>query len=484
VITEVDVAIVGAGFAGLCMAIRLQQEGRRSYVVLEKAGGLGGTWRDNHYPGCACDVPSHLYSFSFEPNPGWSRVYAPQAEILAYLERCADRYGVRPHLRFHAEVESAELDERAALWRVRLAGGDEVRARHLVFGMGALSRPAIPAIAGLDRFQGKTFHSAAWDHGYDLEGKTVGVVGTGASAIQFVPRIVPRAGRLHLFQRTPPWIVPRRDHAIDPARQRLFEAAPLTQRLYRYLIYAGLEARGLGFTFDPRIMKLAERIGRAHIRAQIRSPELRRAVTPAYTLGCKRILLADDYYPALEQPNVEVVTEAIREVTPRGVVTADGQERALDALILGTGFRVTDLLTPMRVLGRGGVDVNDAWREGIEAYRGTTIAGYPNLYMLAGPNTGLGHSSMVFMIEAQVDYILACMRALDRRGARSADVLPGAQAAFNRRIQARLGKTVWSSGCRSWYLDANGRNSTLWPGSTVEFWLQTRRMIAGDHVFD
>ena len=479
-----EVAIVGSGFSGLAMAIRLKREGRGPFVILEKGDEVGGTWRENHYPGCACDVPSHLYSFSFAPNPRWSRMFAPQREILDYLVRCADESGVRPHVRFRSEVERIEFDEGLGRWRIFVRGGATLTARHVVLGVGALSKPALPDLPGRERFRGKSFHSAQWDHGYDLAGKTVAVVGTGASAIQFVPQIAPQLKRLHLFQRTPPWVLPKPDRAMTGVEQRLFAAAPFLQRLFRALIYWRMEGRGLGFTVDPRIMKLAALVGRRHIRRQIRDPLLREKVTPSYLPGCKRILMADDYYPALERPNVEVVTDGIREIGERGVVSRDGVERPVDAILYGTGFRVADFLAPMRVVGRGGVDLNDAWRGGVEAYLGTTVAGFPNLYLLMGPNTGLGHNSMVFMIEAQVNHVLQCLGAVKDRGAASAEVKEPAQRRFNRALQPRLHKSVWASGCQSWYLDAQGRNSTLWPGFTFEFWLRTRRLRAGDYRFE
>jgi cation diffusion facilitator CzcD-associated flavoprotein CzcO len=481
---DFDVAIVGTGFSGLGMAIQLLKEKRRSFVVLEKADDVGGTWRDNHYPGCACDVPSHVYSYSFERNPRWSRMYAPQAEILAYLKHCADKYGVRPHIRFGSEVTRAEFDERGAFWRVQTANGKILTARHLVLGIGALSRPLLPKIAGLDRFRGETFHSAAWNHDYDLDGKTVGVIGTGASAIQFVPQIAAKVGKLHLFQRTPPWILPKPDGAIGSLAQRFFEAAPVAERLFRYGLYWTLEATGVGFTVAPKVMQLVAALGRRHIQSKIPDERLRALVTPSYRPGCKRILLADDYYPALARPNVEVVTEGLAEVTENAVITRDGVERPVDALIFGTGFRVTDLLTPMKIFGRNGAELNETWRGGVEAYLGATISGFPNLYMLMGPNTGLGHNSMIFMIEAQVHYAIECMRRQDTRGARSADVRPGAQTRFNDEIQPRLRRAVWASGCQSWYLDANGKNSTTWPGFTFEYWLRTRRMREQDYEFD
>lgn len=478
---SVEVIIVGSGFSGIGMAIQLKKAGNSSFVILEKAGGVGGTWRENRYPGCACDVPSHLYSYSFEPHPGWSRMFAPQAEILDYLEHCADKYELRPHIRFHSEVTSAALDEKTGLWNVHLQGGEILTARHLVLGIGALHRPAYPEIEGIERFQGHAFHSAQWDHAHDLTGKRVAVIGTGASAIQFVPRIAPKVDKLHLFQRTPPWVLPKPDRTIGRAEQLLFGAAPISQRLYRYWIYWLMELRAFGFTIDPRVMQLVAALGRRHIRKQIRNPKLRELVTPSYTPGCKRILMADDYYPTLELPNVEVVADRIEKVTERGIVTEGGVERPVDTIIYGTGFKVTELLTHMSVRGRGGVEINDIWKSGVEAYLGTTVSGFPNLYLLMGPNTGLGHNSMIFMIESQIDYVLGCMRITKDHGARFADIKPKVQKAFNERIRERLERTVWASGCHSWYLDREGQNSTTWPGFTFEFWLRTRRVNAKDY---
>jgi cation diffusion facilitator CzcD-associated flavoprotein CzcO len=480
----VDVAIVGTGFGGLCTAIQLVREGRgRSFVILEKADDVGGTWRANHYPGCACDVPSHLYSFSFAPNPHWTRAYAPQAEILAYLERCVFQFGLRDKIRFGAEVTDAAFDEARGRWTVRTANGLTVSARHFVLGSGALSRPSVPRLPGIERFGGRTFHSAAWDHAYDMTGRNVAVVGTGASAIQLVPHVARAAGHLDLYQRTPPWVLPRNDRAMTARERRLFARVPLARRAYRAWIYGLMEATALGFLGQPAILRLAAKAGREHIRAQIRDEALRAKVTPTYSPGCKRILIGDDYYPALSRPNVAVVTDGIREVDARGIVTEDGVHHPADAIVFATGFRPTDLLTPLTIRGEGGVDLNDAWAGGIEAYLGTTIAGYPNFYMLTGPNTGLGHNSMVFMIEAQVNHVLALMNEVDRRGVRTARVRREAQARHNAALAPRFARSVWASGCHSWYLDARGKNVTIWPGFTVEYWWRTRQLARGDYEF-
>ena len=335
--------IVGTGFAGLGMAIKLKQSGERDFLVLEKAGEVGGTWRDNHYPGCACDVQSHLYSFSFEPNPGWSRMFSPQPEIWAYLRQCAAKHGLYPHIRFQAELSEARWDEEARLWRLKTGDGQRLAARVLVSGTGGLSRPAYPTgIKGLGTFAGKTFHSQDWDHGYDLRGKRVAVIGTGASAIQFVPQIQKQVARLDLYQRTPPWIVPKPDRPISDGERRLFRRLPLAQKLYRTAIYWMLEARVLGFAINPKLMKLIQRIALAHIHRQVKDPALRAKLTPDYVIGCKRVLISNDYYPALAQPNVEVVTDGIREVRAHGIVGADGVERKIDAIIFGTGFHAVD----------------------------------------------------------------------------------------------------------------------------------------------
>jgi cyclohexanone monooxygenase len=472
---QYETVIVGAGFAGLGTAIKLKEAGNDNFIILEKAGDVGGAWRENTYPGCACDVQSHLYSFSFEPNPKWSRMFAPQQEIWDYLRHCAQKYELLPHIRFNTEVTGARFDEFTGTWSVETNTGEKATSRFLVLGLGGLHRPAIPQLRGLNKFKGKTFHSAEWDHGYDLQGKRVAVVGTGASAIQFVPQIQPKVAELNVFQRTPPWVMPKPDRRVLAAEQFLFEKLPVTQKAARTSLYMQLESRAVAFTLTPAVMKVAQKVAEGHIRSKVKDPVLRNKLIPDYTMGCKRVLMSNDYYPALVQPNVNVISEGIREVTAHGVVTNDGVERKVDAIIFGTGFRVTDLLTPLHIHGRNGVDINDVWANGMEAYLGTTIAGFPNAFMLTGPNTGLGHNSMVFMIEAQIHYILEAMKTLKKKRAKFLDVKRGEQDAFNLKLQPKLEKAVWSSGCKSWYLDANGKNTTAWPGFTFDFWRQTRR---------
>ena len=468
-------AIVGTGFSGLGMAMKLVERGDRDFVIFEKGSGVGGTWRENHYPGCACDVPSHLYSFSFAPNPRWSRAFSPHHEIRAYLERCANDAGLEPHLRFDCPVTRATFDEARGVWRLSTPRG-EVEARDLVFGVGALSRPALPRFEGMERFDGPSFHSAAWDHSVPLAGKRVAVVGTGASAIQIVPELAKQVAHLDVFQRTAPWVIPKPDREYTEAEKSRFERSPLRRQAHRARIYATAELGAVGMTLEPRVMAVAEALGKRHIRQQIQNPELRAKVTPTFKAGCKRILLSNDYYRALDRPHVDVITDAIARIEPRGIRTRDGALREVDVIAYATGFAVADFLTPVEVLGRGGLRLADAWKGGIESHLGTTVVGFPNLYLLMGPNTGLGHNSMVFMIEAQIHHVLGLRDARARHGAATVEPRPEAQRAFNASLQRRLERTVWASGCASWYLDEHGKNRTLWPGFTFEYWLRTRNV--------
>jgi cation diffusion facilitator CzcD-associated flavoprotein CzcO len=475
---EFHTVVIGTGFSGLGMAIRLKQDGHEDFVVLEKADDVGGTWRDNTYPGCACDVQSHMYSFSFAQNPRWTRSFSPQQEIWEYLREITDRYRLREHIRFGVEVEAARWDEDELRWHVTTSAG-EYTARFLVMGIGGLHIPNIPALPGIERFQGVAFHSARWNHDYDLTGKRVAVVGTGASAIQFVPRIAPDVAELTVFQRTPPWILPKPDHPMPGWAKTLFRLVPGAQRLYRNTIYWLLEARALGFNGHPRLMGLAARVALATMHRAVKDPELRRKLTPDYVMGCKRVLLANDYYPALTRDNVEVNTTGIRAVTEHGVVDGDGTEHEVDAIIYGTGFHATDASEyHLDVTGAGGRDLAKEWREsGLRTHLGITVAGFPNLFFLLGPNTGLGHNSVVFMIESQIRYVAQAMALADRTGAAALDTKESAQAEFQSDLQRRLAAGVWTrGGCKSWYLDAHGVNRTIWPGFTWRYWLRTRSL--------
>jgi cation diffusion facilitator CzcD-associated flavoprotein CzcO len=480
--THHHVIVVGTGFAGLGMAIRLRHHGITDFVVLERAGDVGGTWRDNGYPGCACDVPSHLYSFSFELNPSWSRSFSSRQEIWDYLRHCTDSYDIRPHIRFHHEVLDAAWDHEQQCWRVRTDHG-ELTSDVLVTGTGALSDPSIPDIPGLDSFEGRVFHSAQWEHDYELGGQRVAVVGTGASAIQFVPRIQPAVDALTVFQRTPPWILPRNDRDNTGFERALYRTLPSLQRLVRAGIYWARELSVPGFTRNPRLLKIAELIARRHLRRQVPDPALRVKLEPDYVIGCKRILLSDDYLPALTQPNVDVVASGLSEVGPNWVRAADGTHREVDAIIFGTGFHVTDMPVAARIRGRDGRTLADTWSEGAQAHRGTTVAGFPNLFILVGPNTGLGHTSMIYMIESQVAYAVDALQYLRRSGATAVEARPDVQAAYNDALQAQLARTVWNAGgCASWYLDVHGRNSTLWPTFTWRFRRATRTFQPAEYI--
>jgi cation diffusion facilitator CzcD-associated flavoprotein CzcO len=474
---HVDIAIIGTGFAGLCMAVQLRKAGQDDFLLIERGSDVGGTWRDNHYPGAACDVPSHLYSFSFEPNAHWSRKYPTQPELYAYLRRIAEQYALRPRIRFNAPLEGAEYDEAAQHWVVR-AGGQRLTARVLVSGSGGLAEPKLPEIPGVESFTGTRFHSSQWNHQVDLGGKRVAVIGTGASAIQFVPEIVERVGRLDLYQRTPNWIVPRPDRAYSAFEKTLFEKLPLLRRLHRAAIYWGHEARVMGLVINPKLMMLFQKIARQHLRRQVADPLLRKKLTPDYIIGCKRILISNDWYPAITRPNVDLITEGIREIRANSIVTADGREREVDVLIFATGFYATENPIAGLIKGRDGLSLAEAWKDGEEAYLGVQVKRFPNLFLIVGPNSGLGHSSMVFMIEAQVRYILSVLRLMQRRGAKLAEIREAVQDGFNRRLQRRLGGSIWATGCKSWYQHRSGKITALWPGFTFQFWIKARAVKA------
>jgi cation diffusion facilitator CzcD-associated flavoprotein CzcO len=482
-IAGVDVLVVGAGFSGLCMGIKLLEAGMKSFLIIEKSADIGGTWWENRYPGCACDIPSHLYSFSFAPSTEWTRMYPGQQEIHDYLKRCVEKYGLAPYLRLKTRFCEAIWDEAAGVWNVTAANQMHIRARILVSGMGALHVPNIPALKGAERFRGPSFHSATWDTSVDLSGKNVAVVGTGASAIQFVPQIAPRVAKLSLFQRTPPWIVPRLDFAFSEKWKRRFRNIPITRWALRQYIFWRQEFRVLGFLGNDSVRKKAEEIALRHMRRRIKDPKLRAALTPNYQMGCKRVLVSDDYYPTLTRENVELVTEGIDEIRERSIVTSDGVEHPTDVLIYGTGFRATEPLIGCSIVGKRGVEIHDAWGARMTAYLGVTINGFPNFFMLLGPNTGLGHNSVVLMIEAQVRYTMSCLKLMKRRNQRVLEVRPEVQKRFVEDIYRRMRQTVWlAGGCNSWYQDQRtGEITTIWPGSVVSYLRRTRSASASDY---
>ena len=470
----VQIAILGTGMGGLCMAARLRRAGIDSFVMIEKAAEVGGTWRDNVYPGSGCDVPSHLYSFSFEPKVDWSRKFALQPEILDYMKQVARKYGLRPFIRFNTEVAEARFGEAEGLWHIRTVAGEEIKANVIVSGAGQLNRPAYPKIEGLESFAGKAFHSARWDHGVELEGKNVAVIGNGASAIQFVPEIAPRVKKLSIFQRSANWVVPKADRPYTPFEQKMFKRFPWLVKLHRYQIYLTLERNFLAFTRGSFFGKLFEKAAMKEIDAHIADPELRRKLIPDYPAGCKRILLSNDWFPTMARPNVDVVTSHIAKVTPDAVVTDDGVAHPADVIIYATGFETTTFLAPMKIVGRGGRDLNEVWARGAEAHRGVAVAGFPNFFMLYGPNTNLGHNSIIFMIECQVNYIMQLVQALRSPKVSFLDVRREAEEEFNRDLQQDMQKTVWAAGCSSWYKTADGKVTNNWSSFTARYWWQMR----------
>ena len=478
--SAVEIAIVGSGFSGLAIASRLLRAGRDDFVILERAHEVGGTWRENTYPGCRCDVPSHVYSFSFAPNPDWSSTFSGQGEIRDYLRRVAVEEGVGDRVRFGCEVEGARWDPEAGRWRLETSSGPIV-ARYLVAAAGPLHEPKLPEIPGLREFEGAVFHSATWDHDHDLRDERVAVVGTGASSIQIVPQIQPLVSSLHLFQRTAPWVMPRRDRRISRFERAAYRRFPVLQRLMRSAIYWAREAFAipmLRVALAPSLRKAGE----AHLRRQVPDPELRAKLTPDYLPGCKRILVANDYLPALSKPNVEVVCDRITEIRDGSVVSSDGSEREVDAIILGTGFRVLDMPIASRICDGDGRSLAEHWDGSPQAHRGTMVAGFPNLFILLGPNTGLGHNSVVVMAEAQAGYILDALEHMRANRLATAEPHVGAQRSWNRALQRRMKGTVWTEGgCSSWYLDRNGLNTSLWPDFSFRFAGAVRRFDPAEH---
>ncbi len=469
--------IIGTGFSGIGMAIALQRQGV-DFLLLEKSDEIGGTWRDNTYPGCACDIPSHMYSFSFEPKPDWTHMWSFQPEIQDYLLGVTRKYGLRRYIHFGAHVDRAVWDDEELRWHVFTTGGAEYVAQFLISGAGGLHIPSIPEFEGLDEFGGAAFHSARWDHDVDLTGKRVAVIGTGASAIQIVPEIVRDVAELQLYQRTPAWVMPRPNNPIPPALRRIFSYVPGTRAALRAGIYWAHEGVGFAMTKAPRLLKIGELLGKWNIRRHINDPQLRRKLTPDYRAGCKRILNSDTYYRGIADPRTTVITDGISRFTADGIVTADGTERPVDVVVFATGFHVTDSYTYVDIKGPGGEDLVDRWnREGLSALRGITVADMPNLFFLLGPNTALGHNSVVFMIESQIRYVAQAIAATDKAGAAGLAPTRAAAERYNARLQDDLAGTVFNTGgCRSWYMDAHGVNRTLWSGMTWQYWLATRSL--------
>ncbi|MGM0898319.1 MAG: flavin-containing monooxygenase [Bacillota bacterium] len=480
-IRKAKIIVIGTGFSGIAAAARLLQAGERDLIVLERGSDVGGVWRDNRYPGCACDVESHLYSLSFAPNPGWSRKFSPQSEIYAYLQDCAKKFGLIDHIRFQHEVERLDWDEPNREWRIQTNQG-EVRAAIVVGAVGALSNPSIPELEGIERFQGEVFHSAQWPADFNPNGKRIAVVGTGASAIQFIPHIQPDARFLHVFQRTPAWVIPQQDAPIKEGRRKKYRRFPALRKMTRLKLYTKREAMVVGFR-HPNWLRLLERMAVKHMHEAIQDPALREKLRPDYRIGCKRILLSNTYYPALAQANTQVHTTGVAEVTENAVIDAAGSEIQVDSIIFGTGFQVTDYPIAQHIFGRLGHSLQEEWNGSPKAYLGTTISGFPNLFLIQGPNTGLGHTSVILMIEAQVEHLLKVLEYMKQNKLETIEPRAGAQERFVEETERLMKGTVWTSGgCRSWYLDKTGRNSTLWPRSTLSFRKKAAAFRAEDYL--
>ena len=470
-----EVIIIGTGFGGLGMAIQLQEAGIKNIIVLEKAADVGGVWRDNRYPGAACDVPSHLYSYSFAPNASWSRKFAQQPEIHRYLRECADQHGLHNIIRFNTEVVAASFSAEQGLWTLTTATGEQLTSRAVVSAVGQLNRPAIPRIDGMEQFQGQVMHSAQWNDDVVLEGKRIAVIGTGASAIQFVPKIVPKAKSLVLVQRSAPYVIPKPDRAYLAAEKLIFEKLPKVQLGSRLWQYLGHERNALAFTVWDKLMALPAWQFRSYLKANIKDPVLREKLTPDYPMGCKRILISNDYYPALAQKHVTVTTQGVTRADATGIVTADGVHHDVDVIIYGTGFKATEFLSPMKITGLQGQDLHARWKDGAEAYLGLTVSGFPNFFMMYGPNTNLGHNSIVYMLESQMNYIRQCVQKLQQDKLQYLDVKSAPMDEFNQALQARLHKTVWDGGCKSWYVNEAGKNTANWSGFTLDYRRRTSK---------
>lgn len=474
-----QIAIIGSGFGGIGLAIRLKKAGIDDFTLYERADEIGGVWRDNTYPGAACDVPSRMYSYSFETDYPWSDRFGGQAEILAYLKHCVAKYGIGPHIRFGQDIRDAAFDEAASVWHLRTADGASIEADICVSAVGLFNQYRMPEIPGMELFDGPQFHSARWDHGCDLDGRTVAVIGTGASAIQFVPAMAARVGKLFVFQRSPQYVMTRDGR---PPAYRQGALAALMHRLDRFNIYREAESRTRR-RGSAKLTAEGQAAFIARLEREVADPELRRKLTPSYPLGCKRVLQSNDWYPALQRPNVELIDAAVTEITAEGVRSGDGTTRPADVIVYGTGFTPTRFLTPMRIAGLGGADLNTAWRDGAEAYLGMTVSGFPNFFMMYGPNTNVA-GSIVYMLESQARYIVSAIRCLRRGRARRMTVRDGVQRRFNERIQARLDRTVLvADTCHSYFQDPSGKVTTQWPGFMLEYRTRTRRIRRADYEF-
>ncbi len=475
-----DALIVGAGMSGILAAIKLKEAGFGNILIVDKAASLGGTWWDNRYPGCACDVPSHFYSYSFAPNPDWSSIFPRQEEILAYFEKIADTYALRPLMRFNTELASADFDAGTNCWNITAKGGERLQSRLLFFATGQLSRPLMPVYPGMESFTGRIFHSARWDHDHDLTGKKVAVIGTGPTAAQFVPEIVGKVDKLVVFQRTANWFFSRNDKPYSSFAKGMFRNVPGAMRLHRLMIYTALESRWPAFKQGSFMAKYLTGQLKKLLAEAVPDPALRAKLTPDYPVGCKRIIIADDFLPALQKPNVHLETSGISSVTENAIIDKDGTRHDVDTIIYGTGFEATDFLVPIRVTGTSGQELSQVWKNGAEAYQGATVAGFPNMFILYGPNTNLGHNSIIFMVENQMKHVMALVKAMRARNLKAIDVKADVMTAYNVWLQNQLTTSVWNAGCRSWYINGSGKITQNWPSSTFSWWRRMRKTNLAD----
>ena len=483
--SEVDyeVVIIGTGFAGIGMAIKLQQEGIHSFKLIERENEVGGTWRDNTYPGCECDVQSHLYSLSFEPNNNWSKKYSTWKEIRDYIIAVADKHNLRKKIQFKTRLEGADFDEKTGIWLVKLSDGKTIKSRFLITAVGPLSNPAIPEINGSDKFKGPIFHSAKWNHDADLKDKKIAVIGTGASAIQFVPRVAKDAKKVELFQRSAPWVLPKPDRKILGFEKALYKNIPGWRLAHRGTLYWVNEFTLRGFLKEKSLIRtMSEWVATKHINYHIKDKELRRKLTPNFRFGCKRALLSNEYYPALARENVDVIDTGIEKITETGIIDKDGKFHDVDVIIWGTGFKVDEPLMGIDISGINGQDLNAVWKDnGFESYYGTTVSGFPNAFILAGPNTGIGHTSLVVMIEAQFNYVMDAIKKIKFQDIKYIDVKESVQTQFCQSMQDKMVGTAWTSGCNSWYLSDSGKNFTIWPDFTYKYIRQTKNINLNDY---
>lgn len=481
-VLKTQVAIIGAGFGGLAMAIRLLQANIHDFIILEKADDVGGTWRENQYPGAACDVQSHMYSLSFAPKTDWSKRYAEAPEIFDYIQDLITDYNLKKYIKFNQEVVTTKYDEQALNWKLDLKDGTQIEAQFIVFASGPLHVAQIPKIKGIEKFKGKVFHSSHWDHDYNLNDKSVASIGTGGSAIQYIPEIAPKVKQLYVLQRTPAWVIPRDERAYNPLDKKLFNRFEWFRKLHRARLYWSNESRVVPIV-KPQIMKYGQKLAEAFIKFQIKDKELAKKLTPDYVMGCKRILISNKYFPTFNRQNVDLVTDGIQELTENSIITKDGKERQIDCLIYGTGF-ITDpriYLKSFACYGAQGLELKEAWKEGAESYYGVTTKGFPNLFQLLGPNTVLGHNSVIFMIESQVNYILQLIQLVNKTQTQAIVVRENVQNQFNDAVQKKMQGTVWQSGCVSWYQQDGGKNFALWPTYTWKYWLETRKINPSDY---